>query len=289
MSDLDDAPPVPLRDVRALADLGLDPQAAAPTEDRARRLIAAAVAPSPKRRRFRRLSRRGAGLLGAAALLVGGTAIAATGPWSPQLGGAHRGHPTVATTPVPGDQTAALAVLRRPQTDADRTPRVEALLKLLSKRELGGIRLDSLRLLADRPDGITVLVAVERVGTNDPGYPPQRKHNQLCLFQTATDHARIDGRRVAMTSAGWTCGTVADIAAGRMMSGAQWDGRLGMGGLLPDGVVRVEIPLTGGPTIQAPVVDNTFHVDTAVPVGHYNRNNVRWFDADGRQVHRRWR
>lgn len=288
MSDLDDAPLVPLRDVRALADLGLDPQAARPTEDRTRRLIAVAVAPSPKRRHFRRLSRRGAGLLGAGALLVGGTAIAASGPWSPQLGDAHRGHPTVATTPVPGDQTAAFAVLRRPQTDADRGPQVEALLKVLSKRELGGVHLDSVRLLAKRPEGITVLVAVERIGTDDPGYPPQRKYDQLCLYQTI-DHGWRRGRRVPRAVVGGSCGTVADIAAGRMLSGAQWDGRLSASGLLPDGVVRVEIPLTGGPTIRTRAANNTFHVDAAVPVGHYNRNNVRWYDADGRQVHRRWR
>lgn len=289
MPEFDDELLVPLRDVRALADLGLNPQQAPATEERVRRRIVAALTGPPARRRLRRLSRRGAGLLGVGILLAGGTAIAATAPWSPQLGAADRGHATLATTAVPGDQTAALAVLRRPQTDADRTPEVEALLKLvMAPRQFGGVHLDSLRLLAKRPEGIAVLVAAERTGTNDPGYPPEVRHDQLCLL-TSSNHSWVKGKQVPMKSAGAKCGTVADIAAGKMMMGAQWEGRMGASGLVPDGVTRVEIPLTGGPTLKLDVVNNTYFVETAVPVGRFNPNTVRWLDAAGQEVPRKGR
>ena len=283
-----------MRDVRALADVGLDAGAAHATEDRARRVIAAHVEAGVTAdgarggRRSGRFSRRTAGLLGVGLVLVGGTAIAATAPWSPQLGDARRGHPTVATTPVPADQTAALAVLRRKQTEADRGPRVAAALRMLTPEAADGLRLDSVRLLSERGDGASILVASERVfkALKDDG-PDTR--DQLCFLQSF-DFSSRSGKRVRMPGMGMSCGSVEDIKIGRMMSGARWNGRISLSGLLPDGVATVEVPLTGGPTLRAKVANNTFYIDQATPKGHYNRNNIRWLDRNGAVVEwRRWR
>lgn len=294
MPDHLDTPLVPLRDVQALADVGLDARAARATEDHARRLIAAHVAAADAttgaagRRRSGRLSRRTAGLLGLGLVLVGGTAIAATAPWSPQLGDARRGHPTVATTPVPTDQTAALAVLRREQTEADRGPRVTAALKMLAPETTDGLRLDSVRLLADRGDGASILVASERTFTGLADDGPDTR-DQLCFLQSF-DFSSRSGKRVRMPGMGMSCGSVEDIQTGRMMSGSRWNGRISLSGLLPDGVATVEVPLRGGPTLRAKVTNNTFFIDQAAPKGRYNRNNIRWLDRKGEVVEwRRWR
>lgn len=294
MPDHPDTPLVPLRDVQAIADVGLDPAAAQATEDRARRLIAAHVEAGATvdgargRRRSGRFSRRTAGLVGAGLLLVGGTAIAATAPWSPQLGDSHRGHPTVATTPVPPDQTAALAVLRREQNDADRGPRVTAALRMLTPEAADGLRLDSVRLLAERADGAMMLVPSERVFKGPRRRDPATR-DQLCLLQSS-DFARVKGKRVRMPGMGMSCGSVRDVKLGRMMSGGQWDGRISLSGLVPDGVATVEVPLRGGPTLRVKVANNSYYLDRAAPKGRYNRNDVRWLDRDGAVVEwRRWR
>lgn len=293
MHDHLDTPLVPLRDVQALADVGLDTEAGHATEDRARRLIAAHIEAADAgttagRRRSGRVSRRTAGIVGTGLVLVGGTAIAATAPWSPQLGDARRGHPTVATTPVPADQTAALAVLRREQTEADRGPRVTAALKMLTPESTDGLRLDSVRLLAERPDGAMMLIPTERAFKATNGDSPDTR-DQLCLLQS-TDFAWVKGKRVRMPSMGMSCGSTRDIKLGRMMMGALWAGRIGVSGLVPDGVATVEVPLSGGPTLSLTVANNSYHLDRAVPKGRYNRNNIRWLDRDGAVIEwRKWR
>jgi len=78
--------------------------------------------------------------------------------WTPVVGDDDRGHPTIARDSVPPEQAEALAVLRRPQSDADRSPQVQAVLKLLGSDGMRGVRVDSIRLLDARSDGVTILV-----------------------------------------------------------------------------------------------------------------------------------
>ena len=144
--------------------------------------------PDHRRDRLRRpirLSRR-AGLIASAAALATGTAIAATAPWSPILGNDGHGHPTTATAAVPPDELAALSVLRRPQTAADRSPRVDAMLTVLSPDVNTGVHLDAIRVLATPANAIAVLVPIDRDVTNAPAYggPATATANVLCLFST---------------------------------------------------------------------------------------------------------
>lgn len=236
----------------------------------------------------RRVPRRTIGLLTVAAALAGGTALAATTPWSPTVGDERRGHPTLATTEVPAAQRDALAVLRRPQEDRDRTPAVAELLKLLIADLTGGVHLPSVRALDVRPDGTTVLFAAERDGKNQPGFPPEERREVVCLLY-GTDIAIIRGvrTRIPGPSAGTTCGTTTDLRRGRIFMGAQWDGRLELNGLVPDGVAGVAVTLRTGRTVEASVENNTFHIDTAVPDGSYEDAPIRWLDADGAPVPKR--
>ncbi|MEV4421664.1 hypothetical protein AB0L40_17030 [Patulibacter sp. NPDC049589] len=293
MPEHDDAP-LFLRDVRALADAGLDPGAGPATQERARRTIADAIDPVRRvaaPRRLRWLSRRGAVLLGVGVALAGGSALAATTPWSPTNGGDPVGHPSTATTPVPADQLAAVAALRRDQTDEDRSPAVEAVLRRLPAEAADGVRLGSVRLLQRREDGISVLVSIERTGTNidgsDPGWPREVEHERLCLLWT-THYVMLRGARTRMPqpSGGVKCGTAADVVAGRVTSGTSWGGWVAATGVVPDGVARVEIPVRAGQPVEVPVEGNAYWVDQEDPDRAANVSGAKWFDAEGREVRR---
>ena len=74
----------------------------------------------PRLALFSRLSRPVA--IGLSLTVLAGAATAAS-VWLPQLGNpAYHYNPGVSTSPPPGDQLAALAILSQPQTSADRGP-----------------------------------------------------------------------------------------------------------------------------------------------------------------------
>ncbi|MGX6446886.1 hypothetical protein ACVU7I_02280, partial [Patulibacter sp. S7RM1-6] len=238
------------------------------------------------------LRRRGwrGGLLAVGAIAVGGTALAATAPWTPQVGDREHDAPGITREPIPADQRRLLGVLRRPQTDADRGPRVRAILRMLAGEATTGLRVDGVRLLRTLPDGgAHVLLPFERVGPKGRGRPQwRRRRNVLCSF--ISQASTLPGSRRGAMSMGGSCGTAADVRAGRMMGGAQWAGHLGASGVVPDGVKTVVISIHDGPTFRLPVRDNAYYLDARVPAGrHYNPNNVRWYDARGKQVHRAYR
>jgi hypothetical protein len=73
---------------------------------------------------------------------------------------------------------------------------------------------------------------------------------------------------------------VADLHAGRILMGGQYDGRLILTGLVPGGVTRIQ-PLRNGTTITAVVTSNSFHIDTAAPDGSYEDAPIRWLRSGG--------
>ncbi|HEX4109501.1 MAG TPA: hypothetical protein VHX88_15295 [Solirubrobacteraceae bacterium] len=214
------------------------------------------AAPTARPPRRRRTLPRGA-LVGVVLALCAGSALAATHPWSPTLGGPHRGHVTTSTTPVPTSERALLAVLRRPQDAADRSAPVQATLRGLVGVEDHGVRLAAVRNLgrspADPSEAILLLSLVHQGLLNWPG---AGSANAVCMLFPVVfaSHTRTvigpDGRRhTARTGggagAGEGCGNAARLREGGIatMVGAQRGFYLA--GLVPDGVRTVQVTVPG--------------------------------------------
>lgn len=242
----------------------------------------ALVSAARERARPRRRVLRRTGALGVAVVLAGGTAVAAT-TWRPQLGDDDRGHPTVAAQSVPADQVNALGVLRREQTTADRGPRVQATLRLLAPSEDGGVHVDGVRLLAEHDGGALVLVPLERIGRDDPGYPSSIRRDVICALQ----YSDAGG-------AGKSCGTTADLRAGDIAGSMSVDrGLIGADDLaetkmryfqlVPDGVARVEVTLRDGSLHLLDVRNNAIALPLS-EIGLVSNIRTRWLDTSGREI-----
>jgi hypothetical protein len=169
-----------------------------------------------------------------------------------------RGLPPASHAPVPRDQLAQLAILRRPPTAADRAPAVRELLSRLPAREIRGVHMDAVRVLAQRGRLLTVLVPMERT-------PLPEKREGLCVLSALTD------------GSGMTCGTLADLHKHGYIG---WPGP--PLGLVPDGVASVRLRVRGGRTITAPVRDNVYAVEEDV----FAIQPPVWLDVDGRVIPR---
>lgn len=250
--------------------------------------IRAGHAAKPALRHRRRLTRRGVTITATATVVVAGTALAATTPWAPSVGAPDRGHPSIATTDVPDDQLERLAVLRREQAAADRSPAVQHLLARLSPDVIDGVRLPSVRAVSTRSDGTTAVLAAERTADAGHDQPSDVQRDVVCLLH-GTD--RSDGRRSPTgpgpAIVGQRCGTTHDLDQGRMLLGGQLGQRLELTGLVPDGVARVELVIRRtGATVAAPVTDNHFRIDAQLPRGAYEHSALRWLDPAGNEVER---
>jgi hypothetical protein len=167
--------------------------------------------------------------------------------------------PPASHRPVPRDQLAAFAILRRPPTAADRSQAVRSLLRLVPASEVRGVHMDAVRVLGKRGNRLTLLVPMERTSI-----PVMR--DGLCVL-TALENG-----------SGMTCGTLADIRK---------HGRVGFTvpplGLVPDGVASVKVRVRGGHTITAPVRNNFYVLDDGeIPI----RPPV-WLDVNGREIPKR--
>jgi len=106
-----------------------------------------------------------------ASLVASGGAYAARGLWLPELGNESYGHAVATAGAAPADQRATFGVLRRPQTDEDRGPAVQAVLRRLDP-DYGQVRTDAVRKLAELPDGtVAVLVSARLPRGFDPTLP----------------------------------------------------------------------------------------------------------------------
>jgi hypothetical protein len=228
------------------------------------------------RNRFGRRLRvpRGRGpAIALAALLVGvPTAVATVGGWNPfDDPGANRHFPAPSTSqrPLDPELVATLGVLRRPQTDADRSPQASRGASTFRLPGYKGVRLDGIRLV-DAQRGI-VLVPFERIpvptdsqGRPLPGFDPATYSNAACLFERTSDGY-----------GGIGCHTAGKIRAGRAIS----SGSGSVSGLVPDGVARVRL-IHGSDTTEAPVENNFFAADAPQPTA------VEWLGPDGALVKR---
>lgn len=218
-------------------------------------------------RRRARLFRTGM-LSSVAALSIGGVAVAGQAIWGPLLGREDGNRPTASQTPVPNEERSLLGVLRREQVPADRGAAARGALAAATRR-YRGIRLADVRLLASEANG-TTLVLVPVAGLTGETQFAARPDDALCV---ATGQ---DGRAVSAT-----CFSAEDVRRGRATGGT--DGTDGTAwGLVPDGVVAVDVGLRGGETRRERVAENAFttlasRVDPA-------RRDVTWIASGGGTV-----
>ena len=265
----------------------------------------------PAHRRRRRPSRR-AGLLAVATVIVSGTAVAATSnSWRPLLGSADRPRPAIASSGVPADQLAALAVLRRPQTETDRGPLVQAALRKLDRRTINGIHTDAIRVISHGRREVTLLIPAQRFGRRVKGLPSSEtiQRDVLYLMSGSYQNARTwkitsGGKPKTVrfpAGYGWggTYGTLEALRTTGIQTGTSPDGNgLVLDGqtqrvtsrritLVPDGVARVQVRLRGGRYLTVPVRNNVYRYTVRGPLPP--SWGATWYDAAGRRIDHRKR
>jgi hypothetical protein len=163
-------------------------------------------------------------------------------------------NPGLSATAPPAAQLAALAVLRRAQTAADRGPAVQAALVNVNDFTTG-VRSGYVRLLETTADGPVVLVPVAERDPTTAGPAGTAAHgaiaDALCVYYP-----------VAGTTLGATpsCWSTSQLLSGQAL--AVTDGHVF--GLAPDGVDSVTVSVSSGAMpISAPVAENFF--DVALP------------------------
>lgn len=162
-------------------------------------------------------------------------------------------------TPVPADQLAAFAVLRRPQT-ADERSDVLALLEDLVQR-YDGVRADGLRVLSRARGEIVALVPLERGPFGRDRSKDVR--DPLCLLRGAQQ-----------VGYGLTCGTLAEVLDGRV----RWTRP--PAGLAPDFAARVRVRVRGGRTITLTPRNNYYDAADVDP-SLVGIQPPRWLNAQG--------
>lgn len=260
-------------------------------------LRAAVGAPRPKRRRRR------FGVLAVGVVIASGSAVAATGPWRPQLGSDERGaRPRAAAqSSVAPELLEALAVLRRPQTETDRGPLVRDALRHLSRETIDGVHTDAIRVLFQNRREVAVLIPAQQGPRGIGG-------DVLCLMsasyaeaQTITLTQRGERRRMRLPAgySGWggTCAGIDRLRKTGIAVSTRPDGggvmttdprrakfTLRVITLVPDGVARVKVRLRQRRFVTAGVRGNVYQ---------YTRRDIpanlgsTWYDAQGRVIMQR--
>jgi hypothetical protein len=175
------------------------------------------------------------------------------------------------------DLASYLGILRRPQTDADRGPRVQVVLKLLSTRGVTGVDRDGVRLLAERPDGVTLLIPRMGADLQDARHRSSVQPEALCLVRSNDRLYRSQGMGdPGPLSGSMTCGSVADLCAGRIAFA------IPPAGLVPDGVASVELTLRNGTVLTAEVHNNAYELPTSDLLP--DDGPIRWLGAGGSPI-----
>jgi hypothetical protein len=231
--------------------------------------LAAAARRLEARRQRRRHAARLVLVAGASILALGGVAFATGVVRWPGLDPAVR---TSASSPPP-TQLAAFGVLRRAQTDADRSPEAKRAVTTFShikadRDRFGAVRLDAVRVLLTHDGSTYVLVPRTRQAWSTANHPPQRRveHDVLCLVV-------VDPR----FTVGGSCATTATVERGL---GAIGSGRT-FAALVPDRVAAVRVDTCEG-VVDVPVHDNFVAYDRLR--GWRSVGRQAWLDARGREI-----
>jgi hypothetical protein len=210
-----------------------------------------------------------------AALLIGvPAATATTGVWNP-FNDADRNPrfpgPSSSQRGVDPRLAATLGVLRRDQTDADRSIATRRAARAFAASSgYRGVQLRGIRVLD--PTRNIVLIPFERGpvpldqnGQPLPGIDPASYTNVACVFELTSD-----------SYAGVGCHSADKIRSGRAIASGGGD----VTGLVPDNVAQVRL-IRGDQVVEADVHDNFFSVEDAdAPL------QVEWVRPDGSTARR---
>lgn len=203
-------------------------------------------------------------VVGIGALVVAAPAAAIIHPWQPELSRPGIDGPvTTSSAGVLASASDVLAVLRRPQTDADRTLTAPLIRRVGSANLVDGVQTDSIRSLA--PDW--ALVPVHTVLSRRGG---ASVHDQLCL---------TDGNTM-------TCQPAAKVAVDGVwvLAGSR------LASVVPDNVARVRYVSSGGDSSTVDVHDNFFAMTLSAdrpvpsddgPPAPPRSGQLQWLDAKG--------
>jgi hypothetical protein len=225
---------------------------------------AARLDEAPAARRAPRWRSRRGFIAVALAALVGAPALAETQPWSPLLGSPElHSQPKVVAAPPPREQLDALAVLRRKQTDTDRSAVVQDALHYFGRTAVA-IRTPYVRLLGSTAAGTaSVLVSAKHWDpAGDAGPSPAAIDDPLCVFTPAPNG---DG-------GGKACFTLTQIVRGQATGSegaVYW-------GLVPDGVRSVRVVYADAKVVTVPVVDNYYALHQRA-----ESRDITWIGSDG--------
>src|SRR4051794_36153473 len=110
------------------------------------------------------------------------------------------------------DPASYLRILRRPQNEPDRGPRVQAVLDLLSARGVSGGHCDGVRLLAAGADGVLLLAPRTAADSRDARDQSSVQPQALCLVRSSDRLYRTQETADSEAMSGsMTCGSVADL------------------------------------------------------------------------------
>jgi hypothetical protein len=189
-------------------------------------------------------------IVGLSLTAFAGTAVAALALWTPVLGDSRFGEapPTISASAPPADQLAALAVLRRAQSPADRSGALATGALRAINASSSGVRTNYIRVLAGGSGAsgfVLVPVAERRASLSSPAAIA----DALCLYAAQSGAFAVNCYSLAEVRAG----TARDVAFGQVF------------GLAPDGASAVAITAAGGVDVSAPVQNNFF--DATLPPG----------------------
>jgi hypothetical protein len=190
--------------------------------------------------------------IGIALVAITGAATASSIWLAPAGNPVYGFNPGLASTSPPAAQLGALAVLRRPQTDTDRGPGVQAALADVNNFTTG-IRSNYVRGLETTRDGAVVLVPVKRRDATAVGAPAQPAiDNALCVYYPFSGSGSLNNNT--------HCWSTQQLLAGQALAGIG-DHEYG---LAPDGVSSVLVAL-GRWKKSVTVTGNFF--DVTLPIG----------------------
>jgi hypothetical protein len=181
-------------------------------------------------------------IVGLSLTAFAGTAVAALALWTPVLGDSRFGEapPTISASAPPADQLAALGVLRREQSPADRSGALATGALRAINASSSGVRTNYIRVLAGGSASsgfVLVPVAERRPSLVSPAAIP----DALCLYAAQSGAFAVNCYTLAQVRSG----AARNVAFGQVF------------GLAPDGVTAVTIT-AAGVAVSAPVQNNFF-------------------------------